>query len=210
MVDKLISGFVHFKEEFFVNDTSFFEQLVAKGQAPETMVISCSDSRVDPALLFNTRPGDIFIARNVANLVPPYAPDDGLHGVGAAIEYAVMDLKVRNIVILGHAHCGGITALCKHCYGEQLPERHFIGPWIKIAEPAITEAKHVSTAAEAQHIVEHAAIKNSLQNLQHYPFIAERLQKNKISLHGWWFDMDEGSLFAYDQENDHFNALTTS
>ena len=114
MVTPLIDGFQNFRDRFFGTESREFSDLVSHGQKPKTMVIGCADSRVDPAILFNAQPGDLFIVRNVANLVPPYAPDDGKHGVSAALEYGVRDLKVENIVVLGHGLCGGVQALCNH------------------------------------------------------------------------------------------------
>ena len=114
---------------------SFYSKLTKRGQKPKAIIISCSDSRVDPAILFGARPGDLFVVRNVANLVPPYQPDDGYHGISAAIEYGVRDLGVREIVVLGHAFCGGIKALCSHAQGDEQSDREFITPWIKIAMP---------------------------------------------------------------------------
>ena len=118
MVKPLINGFKNFRNNYFDKERQFFNRLIKRGQHPKIMVISCSDSRVDPAIVFNARAGELFVVRNVANLVPPYEPDDGYHGVSAAIEYAVRDLKVKDIVILGHAFCGGITALCSACKNE--------------------------------------------------------------------------------------------
>ena len=114
MITPLIDGFQQFRDDFFGEDKSFFSRLVQRGQKPKIMVISCADSRVDPAILFGTRPGELFMVRNVANLIPPYAPDAGLHGVSAAIEFGVRDLMVEHLVVLGHAFCGGIQALCTH------------------------------------------------------------------------------------------------
>ena len=114
MLEFLKEGFKDFKKNYYENDKSYINKLVKSGQKPKFMVIACSDSRVDPAILFQTKPGEVFAVRNVANLVPPYSPDKGHHGVSAAIEFGVLDLKIKHIIILGHAHCGGITTLCNN------------------------------------------------------------------------------------------------
>ncbi len=207
MVNRLINGFTDFKNEFFEDDSVFFSRLVSRGQTPETMVISCSDSRVDPAILFNTRPGELFMVRNVANLVPPYAPDNGHHGVSAAIEFGVKDLLVKHIIILGHAHCGGISALCKHCLDTPLEDRDFVNSWIQIARPAIESLSDITTIEDAQHPAERASIVNSLQNLASFPWVNQAISDNRLAIHGWWFDMDEGSLWAYDPKAGEFQKL---
>ena len=137
MVKKLIDGFQTFTNSFFDKDTYFYENLVKHGQKPDVMIISCSDSRVDPANLFGTKPGELFVVRNVANLIPPYQPDNNYHGVSAAIEFGVKDLRIKNIVILGHSFCGGIDTLCSYSLGRKISNREFIIPWIKIALPAM-------------------------------------------------------------------------
>ena len=207
MVNRLINGFTDFKNEFFEDDSVFFSRLVSRGQTPETMVISCSDSRVDPAILFNIRPGELFMVRNVANLVPPYAPDNGHHGVSAAIEFGVKDLLVKHIIILGHAHCGGISALCKHCLDTPLEDRDFVNSWIQIARPAIESLSDITTIEDAQHPAERASIVNSLQNLASFPWVNQAISENRLAIHGWWFDMDEGSLWAYDPKAGEFQKL---
>ena len=148
MVKKLIEGFQIFTNSFFDKDSDFYQNLRKRGQKPEIMIISCSDSRVDPANLFGTKPGELFVVRNVANLVPPYQPDDNYHGVSAAIEFGVRDLGVKDIVILGHAFCGGIDALCSYGLGEKINDREFITPWIKIAMPVIAKFQKIKSAVE--------------------------------------------------------------
>ena len=146
MVNSLLNGFQNFKKKYCSNASDFFAKLVKNGQAPKTMIISCSDSRVDPAILFNTKPGDLFVVRNVANLVPPFQKDDVYHGVSSALEYAVKNLKVQYIIILGHSHCGGISALCSFCKKEAEKqnskvknETEFIENWVKISKDALID-----------------------------------------------------------------------
>lgn len=214
MVAPLIDGFQHFRKDFFGEDKSFFDGLVTDGQKPKTMVIACADSRADPAILFNTRPGDLFMVRNVANLIPPYAPDEGQHGVSAAIEYGVRDLKVQHLVILGHAFCGGIQALCAHHRSAHenggnanAPGREFLNSWIDIASPAMQSIDLDNWQDSFQHDAERAAIRNSVANLHSFPWIVEAIKAGKLEIHGWWFDMENGALWGLDQEKDEFVCL---
>ena len=187
-IEKLLKGFADFRETYYEKDTLLFQQLSTRGQNPHTLLISCSDSRVDPAFLFGVKPGELFVVRNVANLVPPYQPDTRLHGTSSAIEFAVRDLKVSQIIILGHSNCGGIHALCRHLQGE-VSEREFIERWVSIAADAVSP--HVEDPPQ---YAEQAAILASLENLKTFPWIRERLELGDLSLHGWWFDLTAGEL----------------
>ena len=187
-IERLLQGFSSFRESYFENDNTLFEQLSREGQKPSTLLISCSDSRVDPAILFGVEPGDLFIVRNVANLVPPYEPDARLHGTSSAIEFAVRDLEVLHIIILGHSNCGGIHALCRHLQGERL-ERDFIERWVSIAADAVKPYVRDEPSCSEQ-----AAIRASVENLKTFPWITERVESGRLSLHGWWFDLDVGEL----------------
>lgn len=214
MVTSLIDGFQNFRDRFFGKASSEFGDLVSKGQKPKTMVVGCADSRVDPAILFNTRPGDLFMVRNVANLVPPYAPDAGLHGVSAALEYGVRDLMVENIIVLGHGLCGGVQAICSHHRKLQenggkpdAPSREFIGNWIDVATPAMQNIDFANWQDSFQHDAERASIKNSIANLRGFPWIAEAVKAGKLHLHGWWFDMENGALWSLDEGSGNFIQL---
>jgi len=214
MVKPLINGFQSFRNNYLDKDKKFFNRLIERGQKPKIMVISCSDSRVDPAILFNTRAGELFVVRNVANLVPPYEPDDGHHGVSAAIEFAVLDLKVKDIVILGHAFCGGITALCNECKNEiegmqesNENKKEFINSWISISKKAILDLDLSDWPGPSQHIAEKASITNSLNNLMSFPWISKLVSNNNLMLHGWWFDMENASLWSVNQKNYEFERL---
>jgi len=196
-LDKLLAGFKAFRATYFGQRPELFQDLVKRGQQPEVLVIACSDSRVDPALLLNAEPGELFVIRNVANLVPPHEPDQRYHGTSAALEFAVRDLKVRHVVVLGHSRCGGIQALCRSTAGNPV-DREYINRWVSIAEPACTVSADEEITAEVTRRTEQAAIVQSLENLGTFPWVKERLAAGDLSLQGWWFDLDQGELWAYD------------
>lgn len=205
-ISHLIEGVRRFKARFYEEAPSLMNRLVSEGQAPATLMISCSDSRVDPAILSGALPGELFVVRNVANLVPAYAPDDGLHGTGAALEYAVRDLKVDHIVVLGHAHCGGIKAMLSTAGGER-PPREFVGPWVEMALNASRlhipgddggRAMSLDNLKQVPFLAERASILGSLDNLMTYPWVRERVEAGTLQVHGWWFDLDSGDLWVTD------------
>jgi carbonic anhydrase len=205
-IARLIAGFRRFQENYFRGDTELFDQL-KEGQQPKTLVIGCSDSRVDPALLMDCAPGELFVVRNVANLVPPYEPDAGYHGVSAALEYAVRFLKVSHIIVLGHSQCGGIESLLKDPVdgpGE------FIGRWVSIAAPAREEVQQRLAGKPAelrQQACEQAALLLSLDNLLTFPWVRQRAEQGDLLLHGWYFDLVRGELLSYDAESGAFRPL---
>jgi carbonic anhydrase len=192
-MDRLIEGFRSFRHSYWRPRRETFRTLVASGQAPQTMMIACSDSRVDPQIMFSAEPGEIFMVRNVANLVPAYGPDGAHHSTSAAIEFAVRSLEVPNLVVLGHVQCGGITALLRGA-GER--GQDFLAPWMRIAAPARARALELAKgdAARAQRLCEHESVKNSLANLMTFPWIAERVAAGKLALHGWYIDIRAGEL----------------
>jgi len=205
MVQPLIDGFKNFREQYFAEGAALFQKLVRRGQAPKIMVVCCSDSRVDPAILFGLRPGELFVIRNVANLVPAYSPDDRLHGVSAAIEFGVRDLAVSDIIVLGHAFCGGISALCKrlieenkvgHNVEKKSADRDFINKWVDIAKPALKEVNFDDWPGHSQHEAEKKAILNSVANLKTFPWVEDAIKNKKLRVHGWWFDMENGALWG--------------
>jgi carbonic anhydrase len=202
-MDKLIEGYRAFRQTYFTTHRAMFDQL-AQGQAPKAMVISCCDSRVDPNLIFNAGPGEIFVLRNVANLVPPYSPDDSYHGTSSAIEFAVRGLNVGHLVVMGHSRCGGVRALLGAHEGE------FIGPWMRIAEDALkrTVAAYGDAGPEVlQRVCEREVLKTSLRNLRGFPWIRERLKDGRLVLHGWYFDIERGELLCLDEQTGNFTAL---
>ncbi|HSI96126.1 MAG: carbonic anhydrase [Methylophilaceae bacterium] len=207
-IKKFIAGFRRFQENYFGQNKALFRQL-KQGQRPGTMVISCSDSRVDPAILTDCQPGDLFVVRNVANLVPPYEKGAGLHGVSTALEFGVRSLEVEHIIVLGHRQCGGIQALMQDGTPESKGE--FIGNWVNIASRAKERVRAELPQATPQEQVcacEQASILVSLENLLTFPWIKERVEQGKLKLHGWLFDIEHGELVAYDATIGKFESLT--
>ena len=199
----LVEGYRRFRRDGYIQQKTRFEQLASDGQAPPIMIISCCDSRVDPATIFDTVPGQVFALRNVANLVPPYETGGGLHGVSAAIEFGVLGLEVRHIVVLGHAQCGGIkAALAGNEIGQS--ERSFVDDWVDIISDARDDVL-ASSAADTQHALELESIKVSLKNLRSFPFIASREQSHALKLHGAYFGIADGDLHVLDEVSGEFN-----
>ncbi len=204
-LQKFIAGFSRFQEDYF-GEEGLFESL-RHGQSPATLLIGCCDARVDPALLTGCKPGEIFIVRNVANIVPPCTPD-APPGVSSAIEFAVCGLEVERVIVLGHARCGGIRALLQGLVVA--PDTDFVGRWMRIAEPAkqkvLRELGHKSEA-DRQRACEQVNILNSLENLLTYPWLRTRVETQRITLHGWYFDIDQGALLAYSPRRQEFLPL---
>lgn len=196
----LLDGYDRFREGYWQQHQVRYSTLARDGQSPPAMVIACSDSRVAPELIFDCAPGDIFVVRNVSNLVPPYAPDDNNHGTSAALEFAVTALKVRTIVVLGHSLCGGIRALMAGPTGNH---GDFIESWMAIAQPARTrvceEMNPVTTDFDT--LCAHCELESvrvSLANLKGFPWIASRLADGSLSLAGMHFNVQTGKLTAVD------------
>jgi carbonic anhydrase len=189
-MDDLIEGYRRFRAGTWQAERKRFEALSRLGQRPRALIIACSDSRTDPQMVFNARPGELFVVRNVANLAPPYGPDDQPHGVSSAIEFAVRSLAVREIVVLGHAMCGGIKALLD---GAPVEASDFVGQWVRIAEPARQRAMQAPPQLR-QDICEHESVRLSLDNLMTFPWIKDAVEAGHISLHGCFFDIRSGIL----------------
>lgn len=205
---KMVAGFKRFHKHFFNDESNVYNRLSTAGQKPKTLMIACSDSRVDPAIIFGSQPGELFTVRNVANLVPPYESNSGFHGVSSAIEFAVVNLKVDNIVVLGHRQCGGIRSLFQP---ENVEKGGFVQQWMKIAAPAkdIVMSKHAHDDLETQcKECEKETILISLKNLETFPFIKKAQQENGLELFGVYFDLENGHLWSYDAEKKNFEELT--
>jgi carbonic anhydrase len=191
-MDRLIAGYRRFRANGWPERRRVFERLAASGQHPRALVVSCIDSRVDPAMIFDAAPGELLTLRNVANLIPPYAPDALHHGTSAAVEFGVRVLQVPDIVVLGHGQCGGVQALLE---GAPETARDFVAPWMAMAAPARERAlRGAASASERQRRCEHELIKVSLANLMTFPWIAERVAGGKLALHGAWFAIHSGAL----------------
>jgi len=187
-MQRLLDGYRRFRGDW-PERRAVFERLAA-GQAPRAMVIACSDSRVDPTMIFAAEPGELFILRNVANLVPPYEPDSAFHATSAALEFAVRVLEVSDLIVMGHAMCGGIGVLLR---GAPPGAGDFLVPWMRIAEPARQRALR-SAGADPQSACERESVKLSLENLLTFPWIAERVSARRLTLHGMMFDIHSGEL----------------
>ena len=188
-----------------VQERERYKQLAYEGQKPETMVIACCDSRTVPETIFDTNPGEIFVMRNVANLVPPFHPDKEYHATSAALEFAVQSLKVKNIVVLGHARCGGIKSALD-LDGKPLSSVDFIGKWMGLLTPAAkaVATNTLMTSSERQTALERISIRYSINNLRTFPWIKQREDQRKLTLHGAWFDIATGELWIMDRRTGDF------
>ncbi len=203
---QLLAGFHHFKQKYFLKERDFFESL-EKQQNPKTLVISCCDSRVDPALLLNCKPGELFVIRNVAALVPDVSQVKAPSSVMAAIEYGVKHLNIEHIVVLGHSNCGGIHGLIEPA---SIASETYIQDWVAIASPALERLKNLT--ADETHICrtrhcEEGAVLVSLDNLLSYPWIYERVEQGTLKLHALYYDLREGELFRFSPDREDFLPL---
>lgn len=201
---RLTSGYETFRQGRLAAERERYATLAEKGQKPEIMVISCCDSRVAPEIIFDAGPGEIFVLRNVANLVPPYAPDSHYHGTSAAIEFALLGLGVKHVVVLGHARCGGIKALSED--GEALHSSDFVGRWMSILEPAREEMHSCGKQGDLE-ALELAGIRHSLENLRSFPFLRRREEDGRLTLHGAYFDVATGILRVLGEDGASFHDL---
>ncbi len=190
-MEKLLHGYRRFRDSGWPERRRLFESLADAGQNPRAMVLSCADSRVDPGMIFDAGPGELFVVRNVANLVPPYAPDDAYHGTSAALEFGVRVLQVEHILVMGHALCGGVRALLT---GVPPEAGDFVAGWIRIAEPARKRALACDDGTDPQLCCEWETVKLSIQNLLTFPWIRERVEAGTLALHGAHFDIRSGVL----------------
>ncbi len=203
---RLLDGYRSFLGDHFATERRRYRRLAEQGQKPQIMVIGCCDSRVAPEIVFDADPGELFVLRNVANLVPPYQPDNEYHGTSAALEFAVQVLKVRHIVVLGHAQCGGVAAWAAED-GSAKAGGPFIGKWMNLIAPA---AQNVQEAPNAEHYLRHlelAAIENSLRNLMTFPAIQARTADGSLTLHGAYFGIATGELLVRNPQNGVFAPL---
>lgn len=204
---RLVAGFDRFRQDHFEADHELFDRLV-EGQRPEVLVIACSDSRTDPAIICGAQPGDLFVVRNVAALVPPPTEDGAPHGTAAAIEFGVKALGVKHVVVLGHSFCAGVRCMLDHDHGAQRFD--YVSAWVEIAREVreemdglVTEAERILVARRA----EQAAVLTSLRHLAAYPFVAERVAAGALALHGWYFHFGWGVLQAAEGPRGPFRQL---
>jgi carbonic anhydrase len=204
----LISGYQTFTSQRLPTEQSRYRELSERGQSPEVMVIGCCDSRVSPEVIFDASPGELFVVRNIANLVPVYQPDGGAHGVSAALEYAVQVLKVKHIVVLGHAQCGGIRAFVDNA--APLSPGDFIGRWMSmfIKPGEKVEIRDHETMTDFATRIEKAAVMRSLENLMTFPFVRTPVERGELQLHGAYFGVAVGSLSVLDPVAKEFRPVT--
>lgn len=213
--ENLISGYQRFREKHYPRHLATYESL-ASGQNPQIMVIACSDSRVDPTTVFDAPPGELFVVRNVANLVPPYEPQGDYHGTSAALEFAVTSLRVRHIVVMGHAQCGGISAYLDGVYGEdgeaQEEPPNFINKWMAIVHGArnrLPAGAH-EEGADLKTAMERASILNSIDNLLSFPFVRQAINARHLRLHGARFGIADGVLEIIDPSSGAVRPASTA
>jgi len=204
--EKLLGGFKRFQQEYFGDDSRLYASM-KDGQPAKTLMVACCDSRVDPAIITDCDPGDLFIVRNVANLVPPCDNDGHHHGTSAALEFAVNNLEVENIIVMGHAGCGGIKALWEDDGSNQ---SQFIHSWVSIAKSAKEWVKEKVTNADVDVQIkacEQRAILDSLANLMTFSCVRERVTAGTLSIHGWYFDISEGELLCFNPQVGAFEKI---
>ena len=207
--ERLTDRFRRFKHRHFVPNADHYEELATYGQDPEVMIISCCDSRVDPETIFTAMPGEMFVVRNVANLVPPYETGGKYHGVSTAIEFAVMNLRVKHLIVMGHSGCGGIKAALDQSAAIQT-EAMFISRWMSMLDDArlqVLAAHQMAPAAEKLKLLELEGIKNSIKNLRTFPFVKKEEDKGRLSLHGAYFDIASGTLSVLNHSRGEFFPL---
>jgi carbonic anhydrase len=205
---RLIDGYHAFTESRLPLELSRYEKLAETGQQPEVMVICCCDSRVSPEVIFDAHPGELFVVRNVANLVPPYSPSGFTHGVSAALEFAVQNLKVRYIMVMGHSHCGGVRAFVEH-RGRTDPG-DFIDNWMSLIEPAAQSLEDGKGLSRADYLaqLERGSVLATLNNLESFPWIKDRVQEQKLQLLGAYFDVGTGALEIYNPDKGAFMQMS--
>ncbi|KUO56146.1 MAG: carbonate dehydratase [Alphaproteobacteria bacterium BRH_c36] len=208
--EHLIDRYQRFKFRHFAQNTEHYKELAEKGQKPDVMIVSCSDSRVDPETIFSAMPGELFVVRNVANLVPPFETGGNYHGVSAALEFAVLNLKVKHIVVMGHSSCGGITAAL-HGHAEEETESRFISKWMSMLDEAKSRLKmaHPGVADRSllQKELELAGIATSIANLRTFPCVKHLEEKGRLELHGAHFDIGAGMLSILESNAKTFTAI---
>ncbi|AWC25690.1 Carbonic anhydrase 1 [Aminobacter sp. MSH1] len=209
--DTLLTGYRNFMKGRYAAETEHYKSLAREGQSPETLVIACCDSRAAPETIFDAGPGELFVLRNVANLVPPYSPDGEFHSTSAALEFAVQALKVKNIVVMGHGRCGGIRAALDP-NAAPLSPGDFIGKWMSLVGPAaeVVSGNEMMTKSERQTALERISIRYSIANLRTFPCVQILEQKGRLEIFGAWFDISAGELWVMDRTTGDFERTATA
>lgn len=204
----LLNGYRNFMSGRYVDERERYRVLADQGQKPHTLVVACCDSRAAPETIFDAGPGELFVVRNVANMVPPYEPDGQYHSTSAALEFAVQALRVRDIIVMGHGRCGGIRAALDP-NAEPLSPGDFIGKWMGLVSAAAEQVQNnsVMTATERQTALERISIRNSISNLRSFPCVKILEERGKLQIHGAWFDIANGELWIMDPETRDFVRL---
>lgn len=200
--DKVLQGYQAFRDKYVHGDTSVMRSLADHGQQPQVMVIACCDSRVDPALILQCEPGDLFVVRNVANIVPPYEKDDLHHGTSAALEFGIRFLKVKHLIILGHSQCGGIQELLRS-NGLYDAKNDFITNWVSLIKANTNNITSVDECAKH-------ALHESYNNCLTFPWLKEKIQSQELELHQWFFDIKNGQIYNYDVQTKQYLLLDAS
>jgi carbonic anhydrase len=207
----LLTGYNNFMSGRYVDQRERYRVLAEQGQKPQTLVVACCDSRAAPEMIFDAVPGELFVVRNVANMVPPYEPDGQYHSTSAALEFAVQALQVKDIIVMGHGRCGGIRAALDP-NAEPLSPGDFIGKWMNLVAPAAEQIQgnSVMTPTERQTALERISIRNSIANLRTFPYVKALEEAGKLRIHGCWFDISNGELWVMDPKTRDFNRLESA
>ncbi len=195
--EKVLQGYQLFREKYAHGDQSVMQYLSHYGQKPKIMVVACCDSRVDPGLILQCDPGDLFVVRNVANIVPPYEKDEAHHGTSAALEFGIRFLKVNHLILLGHSQCGGIQALLNH---DDANNNDFINNWVSLIKTVDIASQDVDDCAKS-------ALNLSYQNCLTFPWIKEKVQEEQLIIHSWFFDIKSGQIFTYSHKKNTYLPL---
>lgn len=196
----MLQGYHSFRKKYALGDNSIMSCLADYGQQPKIMVVSCCDSRVDPALILQCDPGDLFVVRNVANIIPPYEKDEAHHGTSAALEFGICFLQVTDLILLGHSQCGGIQTLVAQQQQQLTMQNDFISKWVSLVNPSAENVNHPDECAKQ-------ALKLSLQNCLTFPWIKEKVKDNALNIHLWFFDVKSGQIYTHTSESGDYEVL---
>lgn len=200
--DKITKGYTSFRDKYVEGDASIMQSLSQNGQKPEIMIVACCDSRVDPAVVLQCDPGDLFVVRNVANIVPPYEKDDSHHGTSAALEFGICYLGVKHLILLGHSQCGGIQALLD---SSKLHQDDFISNWVNLMHPENLQTTHNDGDCTDEYAK--LALEQSHENCLNFPWIRQRVEEGTLKVHRWFFDIESGQIHQYSEEEKKYKTL---